>query len=341
MSVAGGATRGAEHAPSSPYPSRPVERDAWIIGRRPARREVTAERAYAALVEDELCADGVVRPVATVFLTNRECPWRCLMCDLWTNTLTEGVPPGSIVQQLDAALAELPQASVVKLYNSGSFFDRRAIPPSDYGAIAARLSRFSRVIVECHPALVGPAVERFRDMLDGDLEVAMGLEIANPDVLERLNKRMTLQDYAAAAERLRAFGVASRAFVLVQPPFVPAAEAVAWAARSAAFAFDHGAGTVSLIPVRGGNGALEALAATGEFAEPSLATLEAALEAGLGVATDAARASARGRVFADTWDLARFSRCDSCRSARAERLRAMNLTQRVLPRVACASCGAG
>ena len=28
--------------------------------------------------------------VATLFLTNRECPFRCLMCDLWKNTLEVG-----------------------------------------------------------------------------------------------------------------------------------------------------------------------------------------------------------------------------------------------------------
>ena len=45
-------------------------------------------RPYAFFVEEERSASGEVVPVATVFLTNRECPWRCLMCDLWKNTLS-------------------------------------------------------------------------------------------------------------------------------------------------------------------------------------------------------------------------------------------------------------
>jgi len=317
-------------AGAAAYPSRPAERDAWIVSRRPPRIAVSAERPYAFFAEDEVDANGTVHRVAAVFLTNRECPYRCLMCDLWQNTIETTVPARAIALQIDVALATLPPATVAKLYNSGSFFDHRAIPPADYPEIAARLSSFRRVIVECHPALVGPDVERVRDLLHGELEVAMGLEIAHPEVLARLNKRMTLESYAAAAERLGAMGVASRAFVLVQPPFLGEGEAAEWAVRSAAFAFDHGAGAVSLIPVRIGNGALDALAAAGEFSPPRLATLETAF--------DGALALGRGRVFADTWDLERFSRCPACLGTRTARLREMNLSQRWIGRVSCDAC---
>ena len=320
-------------AGATAYPSHPAERDAWIVSRRAPRRAprraMDAEQPYACFVEDEVDASGAARSVATVFLTNRECPFRCLMCDLWQNTLEESVPSGAIARQIDVALAALPAAAVIKLYNSGSF-DHRAIPPGDYPEIARRVSGFRRVIVECHPSFVGPDVERFRDLLHGDLEVAMGLETAHSAVLARLNKRMTLESYAEASGRLRSMGIASRAFVLVQPPFLPVDEAAEWAVRSAAFAFDHGAGAVSLIPVRGGNGALDALAESGEFAPPRLATLEAAFAGAL--------ALARGRVFADTWDLGRFSHCPACLDARSARLRAMNLAQQWMPRVRCEAC---
>ena len=67
------------------------------------------------------------------------------MCDLWKNTLTETVPVGAIPAQIEYALARLPAARVIKLYNSGSFFDPRAIPVADYPAIARRDSRASSV----------------------------------------------------------------------------------------------------------------------------------------------------------------------------------------------------
>ena len=226
--------------------------------------------------------------------------------------------------------------SVLKLYNAGSFFDPNAIPPEDYPAIAARAAAFERVIVECHPALVGERVLRFQELLRNGaqatrLEIAMGLETVHPEVLPRLNKRMTLDQFTQAAAFLRAHDMAVRAFILVKPPFLDDAEALLWANRSVDFAFDCGAGVACLIPVRAGNGALEALARRGEFSPPRLATLEAALDYGIQLR--------RGRVFADTWNLEEFSDCPACFPARAARLKEINLSQQSLARARCPHCG--
>ena len=313
------------------YPARAAERDAWILARRGERRALDPLRPWAFLIEEERSALGELVPVATVFLTNRECPWRCLMCDLWQNTLAGETPAGAIPAQIDHALAQLPPARQIKLYNSGSFFDPRAIPREDHPAIVQRVAEFERVIVECHPALVGNDCFRFRDAIPGRLEVAMGLETAQPEVLERLNKRMTLGQFAAAADELRDHGIDLRVFLLVRPPFLSEAEGLEWACRSVDFAFDCGATAVSLIPTRGGNGAMEELAAQGNFAPPTLATLEAAAAYGI--------ALGRGRVFADVWDVRRIARCDACREARVARLDRMNREQRVLAPVVCERCG--
>lgn len=254
------------------------------------------------------------------------------MCDLWRNTLQAPVPLGAVPQQIKFALSRLPAASVIKLYNSGSFFDPRAILVADYPAIAALLSSFNRVIVECHPALVGPRCMEFRNLLAGKLEVAMGLETAHPAVLEKLNKRMTLEQFTAAAEFLRAANIDLRIFILVQPPFLQPLEALYWAQRSLDFAFDSGATAATLIPTRSSNGAMESLAAEGAFTPPTLSTLEAAMEYGL--------ALHRGRVFADLWDLKPRTEPPCCFSARVDRLRNMNLRQEIIAPVHCDICGA-
>jgi radical SAM enzyme (TIGR01210 family) len=282
-------------------------------------------------VEDECSSTGEIVPVATIFLINRECPWRCVMCDLWKNTLTETVAPGAIPRQIAYALERLPAARHVKLYNSGSFFDLQAIPREDYATIAKLVGHFDRTIVECHPALVGPACFEFRDLLPHRLEVAMGLETAHPEVLERLNKRMTLELFASSAESLRAHGIDLRAFILVQPPFMKADESLHWAQRSIEVAFDCGATAASLIPTRGSNGAMESLAEAGEFIPPRLATLESAVEYGIKLQ--------RGRVFSDLWDLRRTNPfCMECYPARIARLAEMNLQQQVLQSIECAQC---
>ena len=45
--------------------------------------------------------------VATIFLTGRECPWRCVMCDLWQHTIESDTPAGALVRaaRIDALAA--------------------------------------------------------------------------------------------------------------------------------------------------------------------------------------------------------------------------------------------
>ncbi len=301
--------------------------DQAILAARPPKAPVDPRRPYAYFVEPEHTAGGSVEDVATIFLTNRECPFRCLMCDLWKHTTDTPVAPGDIPAQIDYALERLPAAQHVKLYNSGNFFDRKAIPPDDYAAIARRVEGFKTVIVENHPRLCGEECLRFRDLLAGRLEIALGLETVHPVVLDRLNKQMTLDDFERAAAFLRRNDIAVRAFILVKPPFMTEAEGVEWAARSIEWAFDVGVQCCSLVPTRTGNGIMEKLEQAGHFAPPSLASLESVLEIGLRMQ--------RGRVFVDLWDVERFYPCSRCGPKRSARLRRMNLTQQILPPVAC------
>ena len=297
----------------------PLYPDEWILAQRPPRNAVSADRPYAYLVEPEAIAGGLV-DVATIFLTNRECPFRCLMCDLWKNTLETSVTRGQIPGQIRWALAQLPPAQHLKLYNAGNFFDAQAIPPEDHAEIARLAAAFKRVIVECHPRLVGRRCWEFRDLLRGRLEVALGLETVHPDVLPRLNKQMTLDDFARAARALNAEGVAVRAFILVRLPFLSDAEGLEWAKRSLDYAFSLNVECCSLIPTRAGNGALEELERQGQFAPPSLESLEQVLEYGLSLRA--------GRVFLDLWDIDRVSPDAPNRAKRIARLAHMNLTQR-------------
>jgi len=317
---------------ASVYPAQ--DRTKWIKSLRPPRSvAIDPFKPHGFFLEEERAASGHVVNCATILLTNKECPWHCLMCDLWKTTLTETVPPGAIPRQIEHALGELQSSPEhVKLYNGGSFFDAAAIPPVDYAAIARNVSFAQHIVVESHPRLVGEQVLRLHDSLSGSLEVAMGLETVHPDVLPRLNKRFDLACFADRTAFLRSHRIAVRAFVLVKPPFLNEDEGLEWAVKSAAFAFGCGAEVVSLIPTRAGNGAMERLMESGEFSPPRLSTLEKAQELALDL-------RGHGRVFADTWDLAQFSRCPACLERRRRRLHAINLSQEIMPAINCPACG--
>ncbi|MEJ2237974.1 MAG: hypothetical protein P8X82_06720, partial [Gemmatimonadales bacterium] len=218
----------------------------------------------------------------------------------------------------------------IKLYNSGNFFDGQAIPRSDWAGIARLLAGFQTVIVESHPRLIDARCKEFAALLEPDLEVAMGLETVDPNVLPRLNKHMTLSDYESATKLLNDIGVRVRAFILLRPPFQTEIQGVEWAQRSIDFAFSIGVECCSLIPTRVGNGAMEWLQENGYFDPPSLSSLEETLDYGVSLGT--------GRAFADLWDIEQFFSCPDCGPDRVERVRRINLSQEMLPMVTC-HCG--
>jgi len=299
----------------------------WILGHRGPKKPVDWHFPYAWNVEKERTRNGTIEEVGTIFLTNKECPFQCLMCDLWKNTTDQPVPLGAIPAQIEYALERMPQVRHLKLYNSGSFFDPGAIPRKDYPAIANLLKDFETVIVESHTHFIDERVVAFRDMLNAELQVAIGLETVHPEILPLLNKRMGTKDFKNAISFLNQNGIESRAFILHQLPFLSLEEGTEWTKRSIDFAFESGVECCILIPLRAGNGAMDKLIQQGEFELPTVASLESVLEYGIGLK--------KGRVFADLWDLEIFFDCDLCFEDRKKRLDDMNRTQEISSPISC------
>lgn len=302
---------------------------------RPPLPAIDAWKPIDVMVEEERDADGTLTSCLTVFLAGAECPFTCTHCDLWRFTLEGPTPKGALPTQLEQALASRggqPPPTAIKLYNASNFFDARAVPPDDVPVIAAQLAEFERVTVECHPRLVGEACTSFAALVSGRLEVALGLETVHPEALPRLNKQLTVQQFDSAVSFLHDHGIGTRAFVILSPPYVPGHEAVDWAVRSVEHALDVGVDVVSLIPMRGGTGELERLAAEGMLALPTLQMLDLAMEQCLAVG--------RGVVLADLWDIETMRSCEACRVHRIEHLRDMNRTGVAGKRVRCDRCDA-
>lgn len=299
-----------------------------IIALRSSKNKLDPFVPYHFLHEQEPGMYGSIETVNTIFLTSKECAFKCLMCDLWKNTLEGPVPPGAIAKQIDYALERLPGADVIKLYNNGNFFDTKAIPSGEYPAIATRLAGYKRIIVENHPNLCNQYCLEFNKLLEGKLEIAMGLESIHPDVLPRLNKQLTPEDFKRAAIFLKEHHIDARAFVLLNPPYLTdAVESILWTIKTVEFAFDCGVKRCAVIPVRPGNGVMEVLWKSQFYTPPSLAMLEEVFEKGLSLQ--------RGQIFVDTWDIGFLSRCPLCFDSRKKRLESMNLSQKIEPAIHC------
>lgn len=295
---------------------------------RPPKNRLNPFVPYHFLHEREPGLQSGTETVNTIFLTSKECAFKCLMCDLWKNTLDGPVPAGAIVQQIDHALERLPEADVIKLYNNGNFFDPKAISPVDYPAISKRLAGYKRVVVENHPKLCNQHCIEFNSLLNGKLEIAMGLETIHPVALPKLNKQITPEDFKEATAFLKQHNIDVRAFALLSPPYIPGDnENISWALKTIRFAFESGAVRCAVIPVRPGDGIMELLQKSKDYTPPSLAMLEEVFEKAL--------LMQQGQVFADTWDIGFLSKCPHCFEERKKRLETMNLSQRVEDRISC------
>jgi hypothetical protein len=145
-----------------------------------------------------------------------------------------------------------------------------------------------------------------------------------------LNKKLDLAGFDRSMGFLGEHGIDARVFVLLGAPGIPASETVEWTVRSVEHAARRGASLVSIIPVRGGNGEMERLASAGQFTAPSLAQLEQAL--------DLALDQPRTAVSVDLWDVGQLAACASCRDARVERMRRINLSGAREASIVCGAC---
>jgi radical SAM enzyme (TIGR01210 family) len=295
---------------------------------------VDAYKAHGSVLEEERRPDGRVEQVLTVFLAGAECPFTCSFCDLWRFTLDGPTPHGALTRQLESVIQAIdgPAPDRLKIYNASNFFDQRAVPLEDVLGMARLAAPFSAVTVESHANTIGPRTLAFARQISGRLEVAVGLETIHPLAIERLNKRLDLARFDSAARFLSENGVDLRVFVLLGAPHVAPEESVAWTVRTVEYAVERGAAVVSIIPVRGGNGEMERLQGLGQFTPPTLSQLEECLDLCVRLSGSV--------VNADLWDVQRIPSCDHCRSERVARLRRLNITGRLEPRVACTMCRA-
>jgi radical SAM enzyme (TIGR01210 family) len=290
--------------------------------------------AQKILLEEERRPRGKREQTLTVFLTGAECPFTCSFCDLWQFTIDEPTPPGALTTQLANILGtrDKPFADRLKLYNASNFFDTRAVPKVDVVGIATIAKSFAGVTVESHANTIGESTIEFAEKIfPARLEVAMGLETIHPVATAQLNKRLDLARFGSSAKFLADNGIDLRVFVLLGAPYVGVEESIEWTVRTVEYAVDHGAGVVSVIPVRGGNGELERLQALGHFTPPALWQLEESLEKCLHF-SDAV-------VIADLWDARALAACEDCSSARIDRLRRINASGEFEARIACSICG--
>jgi len=245
-----------------------------------------ASRFVNAWVEPE-SLDGARVRAFVVILRTRGCYWAdqkgCSMCGYARDTLGRSATPAELAEQLRRALGRYRDEPYVKVYTSGSFLDDREVGPASREALVRAFSgRARRLLFETLPEFAQEAtIAPLRAAFSGELEVALGLESADPVVLARfVHKNAPPSEYFAAAERLRRLGARTKAYLLLKPPYLTEAEAIDDVVRSideAAPRFD--ALSVNPVHIQGGT-VVEVLFRRGRYRPPWLWSVVEVLRAG-------------------------------------------------------------
>jgi archaeosine synthase beta-subunit len=152
----------------------------------------------------------------------------CTNCG-FTRTFGTGKPVSAedYRLQVEVALGRIPPGNrapvEVDFYNSGSYFNPEEVPEpaqSAMLAMAAARPEVGSLLVETRPEYV--TVARLQAALAAcrgkPLEVGIGLESANPEILSRrIHKGYTWEQFAAAARSLAGAGARLLVYVLLKP----------------------------------------------------------------------------------------------------------------------------
>ncbi len=198
---------------------------------------------------------------AVIFLTTNGCDWAlsrsggCTMCGHLEKHLrtNKEIIANDIITQFDSSYDKINfnEISVLNLYNNGSFFNENEIP------IEARIYMLKKVgennkikslVVESRPEYINAEVlKESKELLPNiNVEIAVGLEVKD-DLYRKiyLNKGFNLKQYERASNIIRQF-FDLRTYVFLKPPFLSERESINEAIRTINYAFENGAGTVSL-----------------------------------------------------------------------------------------------
>ncbi len=233
-------------------------------------RKMDPSRPVHVSLQKEIGYDKKIKKTLEIILTTTRCPFRCLMCGYYKDTIPDSPDPEQIIQQVEKAIKKFPEFEQVKIFNSGNFFDKKAIPPDVQVRLFKMLEDADLVTIENRAEYVNErALDEFKSRVNVPIEVAMGLEIADRNKLDIINKHMNLEKFAESARLLRKFGFKSKAYILVKPPFTNEKSALELGLKTIDFAEEIGINTITLIPTRVMDRTMAILRDKGYFSPPS------------------------------------------------------------------------
>ena len=158
-----------------------------------------------------------------IILESGKCAWgKCIFCSFGKKDAGPA-DVNYLKHRIDRGL-DGGTVHTLKFFNSGSFLDKNQVPTEaqDYLFKKCNVSGVKELIVECRPEFLSEETLWELKKRTGLLRLtfALGLEVADDRVLEKIQKGMTLDKYERAAKLLKKFGFGVRTYLMANLPFV-------------------------------------------------------------------------------------------------------------------------
>ncbi len=173
----------------------------------------------------------------TVIIRSGGCSWnRCLMCQYRHERfydISRDELIAAMQGQLEVLAAQISEHNppLVKIYNSGSFFDDEEVPPEVRDTVSV-LCKGRILTVECRADFVdAKKIAAFQNsILDdegkGGLIVAIGLETSSDLIREKcIDKGVTFEQYVTASDVIHRAGARVKTYLLYKPAYISEREA--------------------------------------------------------------------------------------------------------------------
>jgi len=174
----------------------------------------------------------------TIILRTKGCSWAlgpdggCSMCGYVQDSTFEKIDQAHIKNQIDYAfqqkLTEIEEDKedfVLKIYNSGSFFDDDEISESTRDYIYKKITKIPKIkelVIESRvDYITQEKLIKMRSSLDIYIEVAIGLETVNDHIRNiYINKGLFFKDFLEAIRLCKINDIGVRVYLLFKPPFL-------------------------------------------------------------------------------------------------------------------------
>ncbi|MFX0090607.1 MAG: archaeosine biosynthesis radical SAM protein RaSEA [Candidatus Hodarchaeota archaeon] len=226
-----------------------------------------------------------------MILATRGCKWAlsgsggCSMCGYINDSSREELTQSLILKQFSKALNQQLHHNeriiqIVKIFNSGSFFDDEEVHPKTRDQIFRQLDQYpdlQEVAVESRPEYINEEkIDSVLNILgDKKLVIGIGLETSSDYIRNNcINKGFSFNDFKKATSLIIDREALVKAYLLLKPPFLTEIEALWDTLRSVRVLTDLGIPAISLNPCTVQNGTLvEKLFLKGQYRPPWLWTV--------------------------------------------------------------------